>query len=99
MNLERMIAMTDIILRAHILNWFWRPRLKRRIVRSNVISQVIPRYFRRYLPAINNVPEVDVENNDKKDKIFTLWLQGEEKAPELEIKKPAKTGKTAKKEK
>ena len=83
MNFERMVAMTDIIVRAHILNWFWRPRIKRRVVRSNIISKVIPKYFKRYLPAINNVPEVEVENNDKNDKIFTLWLQGEDNAPPL----------------
>ena len=83
MNIERMLAMTDIVVRAHILNWFWRPRVKRRVVRSNVISQVIPKYFKRYLPAINNVPEVEVENNDENDKIFTLWLQGEDNAPPL----------------
>lgn len=83
MNFVRMWAMTDIIVRGHILNWFWRSREKRRAVRSDVISQVIPKYFERYLPVVAAVKERKVVNNDKNDKIFSLWLQGEENAPEL----------------
>ena len=83
MNLARFIAMTDIMIRGHILNWPWRSREHRRIVRSDVISRVIPRYFKRYLHAAAVIPEREVVNNDKNDKIFTLWLQGEDKAPTL----------------
>ena len=83
MNIKRMWAMTQIVVQGHILNWFWRPRVKRRQVRSNVISRVIPKYFERYLPAAAAIPERKVENNDKNDKIFTLWLQGEDNAPPL----------------
>ena len=83
MNLARFIAMTDIMVRGHILNWPWRSRDHRRVVRSDVISQVIPRYFKRYLPAAAAVPERTVVKDDANDKIFTLWLQGEDKAPPL----------------
>lgn len=83
MNIARFFAMTNIAIRGHILNWPWRSRVHRRMVRSDVISQVIPKYFKRYLPAVAAVPEVKVINNDKNDKIFTLWLQGEDKAPPL----------------
>ena len=83
MNLARFVAMTKIILMGHILNWFWRDRKHRRAVRSAVIERVIPEYFKRYLPAVVAVSERKVVKNDKKDKIFTLWLQGEENAPEL----------------
>lgn len=83
MNLSRMIAVSDIILRGHVLNWFWRDRKVRRAVRSDVISNVIPRYFKRYLSAAAAVLERQPENNDKNEKIFTLWLQGEENAPDL----------------
>jgi hypothetical protein len=48
-----------------------------------VIERVIPKYFERYLPAAAAVKERKVVNNDKNDKIFTLWLQGEDKAPPL----------------
>lgn len=83
MNLARAIAMSNVILRGHILNWFWRSREHRRAVRSDVISKIIPRYFKRYLPAAAAIPERKVEKNDKNEKIFTIWLQGEENAPEL----------------
>lgn len=83
MNISRFVAMTEIVVRGHVLNWFWRSREHRRIVRSDVISKVIPKYFKRYLPAAAAVKERKVVNNDKNDKIFTLWLQGEDKAPPL----------------
>ena len=83
MNLARFIAMTDIMIRGHILNWPWRSRERRRVVRSDVISRVIPRYFKRYLPAAAVIPERQVVKDDKNEKIFTLWLQGEDNAPPL----------------
>lgn len=83
MNFKRAWAMTQIIVEGHILNWFWRSREKRRVVRSAVIERVISKYFERYLPAAAAVKERKVINNDKNDKIFTLWLQGEENAPAL----------------
>ncbi|MFQ6739799.1 MAG: capsular polysaccharide synthesis protein [Alphaproteobacteria bacterium] len=83
MNLSRAFAVTDIILFGHILNPFWLSRDKRREIRSNVISRVIPHYFKRYLPAAENIKETKVINNDSNDKIYSIWLQGEEKAPAL----------------
>lgn len=83
MGLAKAIAMSDVIIRGHILNWFWRDRKTRRAIRSDVISQVIPRYFKRYLPAAAAVKERKVVKDDKNEKIFTIWLQGEENAPEL----------------
>ncbi len=83
MNLARFFAMSDVIIRGHVLNWFWRSREKRRAVRSDVLATAIPRYFKRYLPAAAAVKERAVENNDKQEKIFTIWFQGEENAPDL----------------
>lgn len=83
MNLSRIWALTDIVVRGHILNWFWRDRKHRRAVRSDVISEVIPRYFKRYLPAAAAVVERVPVKDDKNDKIFSLWLQGEDNAPPL----------------
>ena len=83
MNITRLIAASDIMLRGHVLNWFWRPRDVRRAIRSDIISRVIPRYFKRYLPAAADVRARRVEKNDENEKIFTIWLQGEENAPSL----------------
>ena len=83
MNLSRMVAMSDVIMNGHVLNWFWRDREHRRAVRSDVIARVIPRYFKRYLPAAAAVKEFAPIRDDKGEKIFSIWLQGEENAPAL----------------
>ena len=83
MNLARMIAMSDVLLRGHVFNWFWRDRATRRAVRSDVISRIIPRYFKRYLPAAAAVVERPVVRDDKNEKIWSIWLQGEKNAPDL----------------
>ena len=83
MNLARTWALTKIVVQSHILNWIWRPRARRSAVRCDVLSRVAPEYFRRYLPAAAAVKETPVINDDKNDKIFTIWQQGEEHAPAL----------------
>ena len=83
MNIAKFFAMSDVILRGHILNWPWRNREKRRLVRSNIISNVIPRDFKRYLPAAASIPERKVVKDDKNEKIWTIWFQGEDSAPKL----------------
>lgn len=83
MNIKRIWALSGIVLHAHILNWFWRPREVRRKIRSDILAERIPKYFRRYLPAAAAIPERKVVKDDKNEKIWTLWLQGEENAPDL----------------
>ena len=57
MNFARFIAVSSVVLRGHVFNPFWHSRQKRRAVRSEVISQIIPRYFKRYLPSAEAVEE------------------------------------------
>ena len=83
MNISKCYAMTKVILFGHILNPFWLSRERRRAIRCKVLTRVIPQYFKRYLPAVNDVKECKVINDDKNEKIWTLWLQGEDKAPPL----------------
>lgn len=83
MNIPRMWAMTKVVLLAHIFNPLWWPRVRRRKWRSDMISRIIPQYFKRYLPAVAKIPERKVVKNDKNEKIYTLWLQGEDNAPAL----------------
>ncbi len=83
MKLARMYMMLDIVLNAHVFNWVWRDSLKRRDVRWRVLSRAIPRYLKRYVPAPDTIPEETVIHDDKNEKIFTLWLQGEKNAPPL----------------
>ncbi|MDE6478136.1 MAG: capsular polysaccharide synthesis protein [Alphaproteobacteria bacterium] len=83
MKLSRTWALTDIVVRAHILNPFWRSRVARRDRRCDVAARAIPQYLKRYVPAPGTVPETTPIHDDKNEKIFTIWLQGEENAPEL----------------
>ncbi|MCR5194024.1 MAG: capsular polysaccharide synthesis protein [Alphaproteobacteria bacterium] len=83
MNISRIWALMQIVVRAHVLNWLWRPRAVRSEVRCNVYADVAVRYFKRYLPAVEKVKEVPVINDDNNEKIFTMWQQGEADAPAL----------------
>ena len=83
MSMDRFWALCNIILRAHVLNWFWRPRAVRRKIRSDILADLLPKYFMRYLPAATAIEERPVVKNDRKEKIFTMWLQGEDNAPPL----------------
>ena len=83
MNADRFLALCDIVWRAHILNWFWRPREVRRKIRSDILAEAIPKYFERYLPSAAAIEERPVIKDDANEKIFTLWLQGEDNAPPL----------------
>ncbi len=83
MKFSRFFALTDVALRGHVFNPLWWSRERRRERRYKVILSVIPRYFKRYLPQTGDVPERKVIKNDGGEKIWTLWLQGEENAPAL----------------
>ncbi len=83
MKLSRTWALTDIVVRAHILNPFWRSRDVRRDRRCDVAARAIPQYLKRYVPAPGSIAETTPVRDDKNEKIFTIWLQGEENAPEL----------------
>ncbi len=83
MNIAKMWAMTRVVMLGHVFNPLWRSRAHRRAVRSDVISRIIPDYFKRYLPAAAAIPERAVVHDDEHEKIFTIWLQGEENAPDL----------------
>lgn len=69
-----------IILYGHILNWLWRPRKVRKTVREHVKREAILRYLSRYAPEIKDVTG-DISPESEPERIFTVWLQGEDKAP------------------
>ena len=83
MKIARNFALFQIILFGHILNPFWKSRIERRKIRTDLTAKIVTRYFKRYLKAVDGVPETTPVKDDKNDKIFTIWLQGEEKAPKL----------------
>jgi len=79
-----LVAKVWLFLRAHLLNPLWLPRAERREIRRDTLAASLPWYFRRNLMAgLPAVPEGPVVRDDARDKVFTLWFQGEENAPEL----------------
>ena len=59
MGLMRTLALTDIIIRGHILVPLWWSREHRRAARCKVLTSAIPRYFKRYLPAAAAISPMD----------------------------------------
>ncbi len=73
-----------IVVRGHILNWPWRPRELRRKVRGEVTRKAVCQYLSGYIPYIQSIEEDPSEmETGGRERIFSIWLQGEENAPEL----------------
>lgn len=72
-----------LVLFCHILNPLWYSREKRRKVRTDYLAREADRYFQRYLYAVKGIKETEAVKNDRNEKIFSIWLQGEENAPDL----------------
>lgn len=82
-NKSRFATKFSMVLKGHILNAPWGSRLERRRKRGEAISKAVERYLDKYVPAFAEVPEdVNVPEQDK-ERIFTIWFQGEEAAPDL----------------
>ncbi|MDL2295700.1 capsular polysaccharide synthesis protein [Lachnospiraceae bacterium OttesenSCG-928-E19] len=82
MTISQLIARIEIGLRAHVLNWPWRDRQTRRNVRNKVLETAIPRYLKRYLPAAAAVPNTKPGKPNGDEKIWSIWTQGAENAPD-----------------
>lgn len=74
------------IWKGHISNWLWRDSLTRRLVRQRYYGEMKNGYFLKYLPFVKNLhAEDDVSDqwNSCEDKMFSLWLQGKDNAPDI----------------
>lgn len=73
--------------KAHIANPLWRSNEERRLVRERIYSEAKTEYLKKYIPFIKNLKVSLIESKEEKDlsseKVFSLWLQGEENAPEI----------------
>jgi hypothetical protein len=72
MLIKRTFALADIILRAHILNPFWKSRDARRARRCAVATEAIPRYLKRYVHP-GTVKELPAVKDDAREKAFMFW--------------------------
>lgn len=70
---------------AHIFNPLWKPRTERRRRRGKYSYEKVEKYLEKYLPFVRNINPGSnvVEKNEGSEKIFSIWFQGEENAPEL----------------
>ncbi len=84
-----------MIWKAHVTNWFWRPRAERRKVRTEVTGKCIDRYLNRYVPAVRDLRPEDCGRDAlqaspsgggdaaEEENVWSIWLQGEDAAPAL----------------
>ena len=81
---DLILAKAWLIGEAHLLNPLWWPRERRRERRRNTLAASLPWYFRRnLLGGLDALPDGPVIQDDVSDKVFTIWFQGEDRAPAL----------------
>lgn len=73
MKVARALAMTDIVMRAHVLNPVWRSRDARREHRARVLMNAVPRYLSRYVAAPGVVTEQTPVRDDANENVFMFW--------------------------
>lgn len=74
------------VLQAHVFNPIWEPRIKRRRRRGKYTYAKVERYLSRYKGYVENLSIAEpasLINEEKEEKIFSIWFQGEESAPPL----------------
>ena len=72
------------ILKSEIFNWFWRNKNKRKQVKEIAKSQRVLSYLNRYADLFSTIsPDKDAIPKQEKERIFSIWLQGEENAPPI----------------
>lgn len=73
-----------LLLEGHLLNPVWDGEERHRARRCKAFGRILMDYMRKnWLQAADNVPVTSVIRNDHEERIFTLWLQGEEQAPDI----------------
>ena len=73
-----------LLLEGHLLNPVWDGEERHRARRCKAFGRILMDYMRKnWLQAADNVPVPPVIRNDREERIFTLWLQGEEQAPDI----------------
>ena len=73
-----------LLVEGHLLNPVWDGEERHRARRCKAFGRILMDYMRKnWLQAADNVPVTPVIRNDHEERIFTLWLQGEEQAPDI----------------
>ena len=81
---DRTVMMMKKILLGHVLNPYVFNARKARARRYAVYSEAVQKYIRQYyLDSVRDIPYTKAEKPAGREKVFTLWLQGEDNAPAL----------------
>lgn len=73
-----------LLVEGHLLNPVWDGEERHRARRCKAFGRILMDYMRKnWLQAAADVPVTPVIRNDSEERIFTLWLQGEEHAPDI----------------
>lgn len=87
MNKDRwryLAGKTGYVLKGHVLNWPWLSRDRRRDIRYRNAARWAEWYLRKYHPFISALRHEETPQvSDEKERIFTIWQQGEDTAPEI----------------
>lgn len=71
------------ILHAHILNPLWYSRQRRGNIRKQVFEKALFKFCKAYRPYVLKLNPAPQKVSEEPERLFTIWLQGEEKAPAL----------------
>lgn len=72
--------------RGHISNWMWRDSQTRRLTRQKHYAEMKGNYFRKYHDFVEHLSAPDriaEEYRPEEEKMFTLWFQGRNTAPDI----------------
>lgn len=71
--------------KGHILNAPWAGRMQRRRKRGLAIREVVGKYLERYSTCFRSISPADPDPrmNVDGERIFSIWFQGEDKAPKI----------------
>ncbi len=79
----RMRQQFHLILMGHILNPFWGEREARRKRRYKATYGAAMGYLKRYASKVREIKPEPIDMSPEPERAFTIWYQGEDKAPEL----------------
>lgn len=72
-----------LIIKGHIFNPLWHSRNERRRRREEIKRNGIQKYLNIYKSEIESITPTKCNTTENEDRIFTMWLQGEENAPDI----------------
>ena len=73
-----------LLLAGHIFNPLWDGEEKHRKRRCAAFGRILTEFMRKhYLSAADPVPDIPAVPPERKERIWSIWLQGEDQAPEI----------------